>query len=75
MERRQGRKFRCGRKTLENYSKENLHHQEGTENPIYKVPPAGFETGVSSEVEGEGKKQKYYVVEVITGIASYIVLL
>ena len=46
--------FRCGRKTPENYSRENPRSQVGTENPIHIVPPVGFEPG-SPEVEGEAR--------------------
>ena len=38
---------RCGRKTRETYSRENLHvrSQVGTENPVHIVPPVGFKPG------------------------------
>ena len=44
--------FRCGRITLENYSRENLRSQVGSENPILIVPPGGIRTRVP-EVESK----------------------
>ncbi len=49
--------FRCGRKTPENYSRENPRHQAGTENPIHIVAPRwdsnqGPRGGIHPEVEG-----------------------
>ncbi len=46
--------FRCGRKTPENFSRENPHIQAGTENSIHIVPPVGFELE-SQEVEGKAR--------------------
>ncbi len=38
-------RFRCGRKTTDNKSKENPRNQAETENPVHTAPLAGFEPG------------------------------